>query len=145
MAKLMALDVGTKRVGVAVSDENRRFAVPSDIVDASNWTTYVVDRLQGDNFDTIVLGLPLDLRGREGPAAKRSRDFGAKLERILDEAGLDLQIVYIDERMTSILAHHMLNETGMRGRKQREQVDAIAAQQILQAYLDSISVESHDD
>ncbi|MEZ4460442.1 MAG: Holliday junction resolvase RuvX [bacterium] len=137
MAKIMALDVGTRRIGVAVTDADRTFALPSEVVDASRCFEHVIERLTEEDFDTVVIGLPVDLKGREGAASKRSRSFKASLEAKLAEHNMDIAVELVDERLTTVMANHLLDEAGVRGQKRKEQVDAIAAQQILEAFLDS--------
>ena len=137
MAKIMALDVGTRRIGVAVTDSDRTFALPSEVVDASRCFEHVVGRLLEEDFDTVVIGLPVDLKGREGAASKRSRNFKAMLEEKLANQNLNIAVELVDERLTTVMANHLLDEAGVHGQKRKDQVDAIAAQQILEAFLDS--------
>jgi len=138
MARFIGIDVGTRKIGLAVADEDSSFAVPSDVIDALGAPTAISKRILEEDFSVVVIGLPVDQKGKEGPAAKRSRTFALLLERAMLKDECTAAIEFVDERLTTIIAHHLLSETGMKGKKQKDQVDAIAAQQILQAYLDSL-------
>lgn len=138
MARFIGIDVGTRKIGLAIADEDSSFAVPSDVIDALGAPTAVSKRILEEDFIVVVIGLPVDQKGKEGPAAKRSRTFALLLERAMVKDGCSAAIEFVDERLTTVIAHHLLSEAGMKGKKQKEQVDAVAAQQILQAYLDNV-------
>lgn len=145
MARIIGIDVGTRKIGLAVADEDASFAVPSDVIDALGAPTAIAKRIHEEDFSVVVIGLPFDRKGNEGSAAKRSRTFALLLERAMIKVGCEASIHFVDERLTTVIAHHLLTETGMKGKKQKDQVDAIAAQQILQAYLDSERNGASDD
>lgn len=81
---------------------------------------------------TIVIGLPLSLSGEEGSAAEKARSFGTQVEE-----ATDCQIVFFDERFTTVQAESALLEGGVRRRKRRETIDKVAAAMMLQGYLDT--------
>ncbi len=137
MARIIGIDVGTRKIGLAVADDDSSFALPSDVIDALGAPTAVAKRILEEDFAIVVIGLPVDRKGNEGPAAKRSRTFALLLERAMVKAGCSAMIEFVDERLTTVIAHHLLSEAGVKVKKQKDQVDAIAAQQIVQAYLDS--------
>ncbi|CAN5579979.1 hypothetical protein BH10ACT8_BH10ACT8_02090 [soil metagenome] len=80
----------------------------------------------------VVVGLPTTLAGREGPAAEAARAYGSALSRILP----GLPVVYVDERMTTVVAQRNLTSSGVRGRVKRAMIDQAAAVEILQSHLD---------
>ena len=132
--RILCLDVGEKRIGVAVSD-------PLDLTAQGVTTIWTrghaqdaaeVLRLCGEyGTNRILCGLPRNMDGSEGFRAKAVRDFAA----LLSETGAP-EIVFRDERLTTVSAHQFLNQTDTRGKKRKQTVDAVAAVIILQEYLD---------
>ena len=132
MPVLIGLDYGTRRIGIAVSDEAGLVALPVGVhVEGRDGSVlaYLADLAQDRGATGVVLGLPLRADGSEGDIARRARRFGERL------AGhLGLPIFYMDERYTSQAAERMI---GLRGRPARRgEVDDVAAQMILQDHLD---------
>ncbi|MEO6020632.1 MAG: Holliday junction resolvase RuvX [Knoellia sp.] len=136
----LGVDVGTVRVGVALSDPSGVLATPHATLrrtwpdretlddDVAQIVALGVER---DAVEVIV-GLPRSLSGDEGPSAQAARKYAAELARRL--APVDVRLV--DERLTSVSAHRALRDSGVAGRRQREVVDQAAAVLILQAALD---------
>lgn len=136
----VGVDVGTVRVGVAVSDPSGMLATPhatlarrwpDDEPDADDVSEIVALSAERGALEVIV-GLPRSLDGSEGPAARAARTYAAELARRLAPVGVRL----VDERLTSVDAHRTLRESGVSGRRQRAVVDQAAAVLILQAALD---------
>ena len=133
--RLLGLDVGTKRIGVAISDplgltaQNRSFITRAD-------TKGTVEQLQEliDHHDVsrIVVGLPLNMNGSEGESARLARTFSRELER-----HLKLPVVMWDERLSTAEADRLMKEAGLSRKKRSSRLDGMAAQLILQSYLDS--------
>ena len=130
------VDVGAVRVGVARSDPRGALAVPV--------ATLRRDRRLGADLDElaalltehdaagVVIGLPRTLAGRAGPAVQEAREYGAALAaRIAPRP-----VVYVDERLSTVVAQRNLTSSGVRGRAKRAVVDQAAAVEILQSYLD---------
>jgi putative Holliday junction resolvase len=131
----LGLDIGEKRVGVAVSDPSGRVATPLKVLEASALTgeAVVLRRLVEDyGVRELVVGLPLTLAGDEGHQAKRVR---AEAERLADAVGLPL--VMWDERLSSTSAARAMSEAGEDSRARRGRLDMVAASLLLQGYLDS--------
>jgi putative Holliday junction resolvase len=135
--RILGLDVGTKRIGVALSDELGWTAQPLETfvrrsleVDLQHIRTLVSDYAVAE----IVVGLPLDLRGRAGPAAQGVKQF---VEAIRTVVGIP--VVEWDERFTTRAAQQVLVESGLRRRKRKKLVDRIAASILLQSYLEARS------
>ena len=133
--KIMALDYGDARTGVAFSDETGLLA--GETLELPSWNHQklvedVAALARDKGIDTIVLGLPRNMDGSEGPRAEKSRAFACELE----ERGLT--VVFVDERRTTLEAHSILSEAGKKGKKRRERIDAVAATLILETYLNSL-------
>jgi putative Holliday junction resolvase len=144
LGRIVGIDPGEARIGIAVSDENRSIAFPRATVMARGGyeeaARKVLEALAGEEISTVVVGLPLRLDGTEGEAARRAMAFGAVLGR-----ALGMEVEYWDERLTTAAAERSLREMGTRGRKQREVVDQSAAALLLQSYLDAKSGEKWKD
>lgn len=134
----LGIDVGSVRVGVALSDPDGLLATPL--------ATVARDAARGSDLDTIaglvaehdvvgvVVGLPRTLAGREGPAAEAAREFATALAARLDGA---VPVAFSDERLTTVVATRQMRESGRKGRRQRAVVDQAAAVAILQGWLDA--------
>ena len=134
----MGIDVGSVRVGVALSDPDGVLATPL--------ATVARDVARGSDLDTIaglvaehdvvgvVVGLPRTLAGREGPAAEAAREFATALTARLH---VGVPVVFSDERLTTVVATRQMRESGRKGRRQRAVVDQVAAVAILQGWLDA--------
>lgn len=132
MTRVLGVDYGTKRVGLALSDDIRLTAQPLDVV-ARSRLPEVLRALAGEHeIDTVVVGLPTGLGGNEGDSAAGARQLASEIEDILG-----LEVVFVDERFTSRIAESALVESGMSRRQRKETVDKVAAAIILQAYLDA--------
>lgn len=132
MSRVLAVDYGTKRVGLAVSDSLRLTAQPLEVIPravALEGVAAIVDQYE---IELVVVGVPTSLGGFEGDIAGAARSFG---EELRSEA--DVTVEYADERFTSRMAETTLLETGMKRRDRREAVDMVAAAIILQDYLDA--------
>jgi putative Holliday junction resolvase len=131
----LGLDIGEKRVGVAVSDPSGRVATPLKVLEASALTgeATALRRLVEDyEVGELVVGLPLTLAGDEGPQARRVR---AEAERLAKAVGLPLAMW--DERLSSTAAARAMGEAGEDSRARRGRLDMVAASLLLQGYLDS--------
>lgn len=132
--RLVALDVGDARIGVAVSDMSRLIATPIDTIHRVGFgpdVRRVLDICRQQDTTLIVSGLPLNLNGTEGPQAEKVRLFCQQLEK----AGLT--VYYQDERLTTVTAEKALLEDNMHRAERRQHVDKVAAAIILQQYLDA--------
>jgi putative Holliday junction resolvase len=133
--RVLGVDPGSRRVGLAVSDEDGRLASPHGTI-AGGDVGRVAQALAAEaaqlEVQTVVIGLPLRLDGSEGEAARRARQLAGRLAALCS-----LELVLWDERLTTKAAVRALSEAGVRGKKQRERVDRVAAAFILQSYLDA--------
>ena len=131
------LDVGDRRIGVAVSDPLALTAQPVGVVERSKLAldiAKVMGLLADYPLERFVLGLPLQLDGREGTQAERIRKFGNALEK-----ATGLSVVYQDERLTTVQGERVLVDAGMSRVRRRGVIDKLAAVLILQAYLDRLT------
>lgn len=135
MSRILAVDYGDARVGVAISDPLGITAQPLDTL-ARRGDKHICRELaalvEAREVSEVVVGLPLELSGAEGPAAQKVRAFADRLSRYIS-----IPITFWDERMTSLQAERDMREVGkLKWRKRRGKVDQVAAQLILQAVLD---------
>lgn len=142
MSRILGVDYGTKRVGLAISDGIGLTARPLDVVDRKELSETLQALAAEYDIDLVVVGLPTGLRGVEGDSAAGARQLGTEIG---ETTGID--VVYVDERFTSRMAESALLESGMKRRDRKETVDKVAAAIILQTYLDSRSSpgNSRDD
>jgi putative Holliday junction resolvase len=144
VGRIVGIDPGEARIGLAISDENESIAFPRETIPARGGNAEAVSRirqaLSDEEISLAVVGLPLRLDGSEGEAARRARAFGQVLG-----ASLEVEVVFWDERLTTVAAERSLREMGRRGSKQREVVDQSAATILLQGYLDAKKSETWKD
>ena len=133
--RALGLDVGERRIGVAIADELGSIASPLTIVTRRQGDLAElrdIARMRG--VDLVVVGLPTGLSGREGPQAAVVRAFADALD---DAVGDGIEVVFWDERLTTAVAERALRERGRRRGRAKGEVDAVAAAVILQGYLDA--------
>lgn len=136
--RILALDHGTVRIGLAVSDEMKLFAQPLDYLPAEPFAEFVQQLkaiVKEKEVDLIVVGMPRNMDGSYGPAAQRVREFVIALKE-----AIPMPIRTWDERLTSVTANRLLTEGNVRGEKRKEKVDKVAAAVLLQSYLDSAAL-----
>jgi len=132
--RVLALDVGDVRIGIALSDPNRCIAQPVSVYRRVGYgpdVRHILSLCQAYDTHLVLCGLPLNMDGSEGYQAQKIRTFGAEIQK----AGLT--VLYQDERLTTATAEKALIEGGMRREGRRETVDKVAAAVILQQWLDS--------
>ena len=135
--RILALDHGTVRVGVAVSDELGMIARPLEFIPAEPWEPFLVrlNQLLAElQPEQNIVGLPRNMDGSLGPAAEKVRVFVAKLRETIP-----IPIRTWDERLTTVQAQRMLHQAGHKAKDQKGKMDQTAAAIILQSYLDSVS------
>jgi putative Holliday junction resolvase len=136
--KYLAIDYGDKRVGIAVSDENKEIAFPRDFLEYSSQKELLA-ALKGiceaENVTRIILGLPIMMDGSFGDRAKKTQVFHEKLKTTLP----DIPIKLFDERLSTEFAVKSLRGQGIKAKDQKGKRDAMSAQIILQNYLNSLS------
>ena len=132
MNPILALDFGRARIGVAISDDLQLLAHPLETISTKERPESRIARIVDDkNVDHIVAGVPRQMNGQIGSAATEVLQFVEKLRTILP-----CLVVTWDERLTTVAAHRALRDAGKKTRHTRSYVDQVAAQMILQSYLD---------
>jgi putative Holliday junction resolvase len=138
--KALALDVGDRRVGVALSDETGLIAAPLSVIRRASKVedyTRIAKLVREHGIDTLVVGHPLNDDGSAGPQAWRIERYADALGEALRSRGLNLALVLWDEWGSTQKAQEIMLGAGRRSRDRRARVDAVAAAVILQDYLDS--------
>lgn len=135
-ARLLGLDLGSKTIGMATSDVTRRIATPRQTITRTRFTADA-EKLLGfaaaENIGLIVLGLPLNMDGSEGPRAQSTRAFARNLARLTV-----LPVVFWDERLSTVAVERVMLEADLSRAKRDAAVDKLAAAYILQSALDSL-------
>ena len=135
--KILALDIGTVRIGIATSDIMEIIASAYEVYKRKHLkedVNHVAKLVQDLSVGEIVIGLPLKMDGSEGQSVEMAKAFGGELAKLVS-----VPIVYQDERLSTVTAQKILIESGMRREKRKDKVDSIAATIILQTYLDKKS------
>ena len=135
MSAVLCLDVGMRRVGVAVSDAAGITAQPLEVIDRKDTDPFaaIAALIEARDVEIVVVGLPLALDGTEGPAVRRTRRF---VEDLCARVG-DVTVVEWDERMSTVAAERAMLEGDVSRARRKESVDSVAASLILQSYLGS--------
>lgn len=131
MSRVLAVDPGTVRVGLAVSDPLGISALPLEVVDAGRAVERIAELCAELDVGEIIVGLPITEKGEEGDATRHARNLAAAIE-----ATTGLQVTTVDERYTTRMAEDMMAEAGATSRRRRGRVDKVAAAVLLRGYLD---------
>lgn len=134
--RLMGLDLGTKTIGVATSDRTRMIATPIETIARKKFTQdaeRLVAIIQAENIGLILLGLPVNMDGTEGPRCQSTRAFARNFARLSS-----VPIVFWDERLSTAAVERMLIQADASRAKRDQVIDKLAAAWILQAALDSL-------
>ena len=135
--KIISLDIGTVRIGIATSDIMEIIASAYEVYRRKNIAEdvkYIASLVSKLDAGEIVIGLPLKLDGSEGQSVEMARAFGEELSKLVS-----VPIMYQDERLSTVSAERILIESGVRREKRKDKIDSIAATIILQTYLDKKS------
>jgi putative Holliday junction resolvase len=135
--RILALDHGTRRIGVAVSDELKMIAQPLEFIPAEPFADLVVrlkQIVQEKEVELIIVGMPRNMDGSYGPAASRVQEFVSEIKKVIP-----LRIKKWDERLTTAQANRILIDANVRRDERKQKVDKMAAAILLQSYLDAVS------
>jgi len=131
--KILGLDIGTKRIGVAISDALGITAQGVlTLIREEDVVTRIKEILLDQGAEKIVIGLPLNMDGSRGPQAKAALQFAETLEK-----SLEVPVKLWDERMSTMQVERVMIEAGVSRAKRKKKIDKLAAQVILQSYLDA--------
>ena len=134
--RILALDHGSKRIGVAVSDETKTIAQPLEYIPAEPFADFLArlkQLLVEKEISLVLIGLPRNMDGSHGPAAQKVDAFAGVLK-----TAITVPVKMWDERLTSTMANRILIQGGVRRDKRKKKVDKMAAAILLQSYLDGM-------
>ena len=130
--RILGLDIGEKRIGIAISDETETIAQGLETIDATGGVLKRIEEIVSENnIKEVVVGLPLKMDGSRGPAAEKVLRFSEKLK-----GRLSVAVSTFDERLTTKQGESILIEADMSRKKRKMKIDRIAAQIMLQTYID---------
>lgn len=133
--KIMSVDYGDRRTGIALSDIRGILASPLTVIKESyqpKLAKEIVSLAVDNDVKTVVIGLPINMDGSYGYRCDECKSLGEAISNI----NAELNICFEDERLTTVMAHNVLSENNVRGKKRKDTVDAVSAVMILQSYLD---------
>ena len=131
--RYLAIDYGNKRTGLAICDRSETIVSPLTVIDGQyDLLQRIADIVQAEGVQAIVLGLPLNMDDSQGAQAKLAQAFAAKLQ-----TRLDIPIHFQDERLSSFAAEEKLAPAELSRKKKKKHLDAVAAAQILEAFLEN--------
>lgn len=134
--RIIGLDIGTKRTGIAVSDETKIFSLPLTVIEASDmrsWICRISEICHEYPVSCVVVGFPLNQHGEEGNDAKRINQY-----IVLLQEQIKVPVIKWDERFTTAQAERLLITADVSRKRRKQHIDKIAASIILQSYLDSL-------
>jgi len=137
--RILAIDHGSRRIGIAVSDELKMIAQPLEFIPAEPFADFLArlqELLEEKEVELILVGLPRNMDGSHGPAAQKVQEFIAALK-----SNVTVPIRTWDERLTSAQANRLLIQGNVRRDKRKEKVDKMAAAILLQSYLDGLATQ----
>ncbi len=135
--RILAIDHGSKRIGIAVSDELKMIAQPLEFIPAWPFPEFLErlnELINEKEVELILIGMPRNMDGSYGPAAEKVQDFVEALKGLIS-----VPVKLWDERLTSAQANRVLIQGNVRRDKRKEKVDAMAAAILLQSYLDGLA------
>jgi len=136
MKRIMGIDYGSARIGVALSDELQMLAHPAEtivVAKTAQPAARIAALVQERNVERIIVGLPRHMNGSVGASAGEAQAFAEKLRTLVS-----CEVRTWDERLSTVAAHRALQEAGKTSRQTRGYIDQVAAQLLLQSYLDSL-------
>lgn len=139
-ARILAMDVGEKTIGIALSDELRTVATPHSIIERTKWgkdAALIRELLNQFSVCAILVGYPINMDGSLGPRCQSTRQFVRSLEQLTD-----IPIMLWDERLSTIAAHRSMLEADLSRQRRKELVDKIAASYLLQGALDQLAMQA---
>ena len=134
VTRVLGIDYGTVRVGLALSDEIGMLATPFETVERAKASGRIRQLIAEKNIRTLVVGMPRNMDGSYGPMAEQVRQFVASLTK-----GIEVEVKWWDERWSSVGVERMLIEADVSRKRRKEVIDKLVAQQLLQSYLDAQS------
>ena len=137
--KYLALDYGEKRVGIAVSDESKKYSFARDyLINDNSFQEKLIHLITEEQTSKIIIGYPLNFKSEKTIQTLKTEEFKSRLEKLLTDKSITAEIIFFDEIFTSKLAENRIMNSGMKKKKRQEKglVDSESAQIILQDYID---------
>lgn len=131
---ILSVDYGDRRTGLAICDKFEMLASPLGVITEWNrevLASKIVQTASEKRVEEIVVGLPKNMDGTKGERARACEELGEEIKKLTD-----IPVAFWDERLTTVSAHRILSENNVRGKKRKSVVDSVAAELILQNYLD---------
>jgi putative holliday junction resolvase len=138
--KYLGVDFGLKRIGIAITDTEKKFSFYRDyVLNDKNAIEKIADLIIKENVSKIILGYPLNFKSEKTDITLNVENFSKELSSILLKKDIDAEIIYFDERFTSSISQDNLIQSGLSKKKRRDKgiLDSMSAKIILQDYLDS--------
>lgn len=135
MARILSIDYGKRRTGLAVTDPLQIIAGGLCTVDTPQLMNYILDYMKKEEVECVVIGMPTQTNGQPSENQARVREFTGRLKKVLP----NMSVVFWDERFTSVMAHQTMLESGLSKKRRQDKalVDEISATIILQSYMES--------
>ena len=133
---IMSVDFGDSRTGIAVCGKSELIASPVTVIQEKDFDKCIEKTAalaKEQRAEQVVVGYPKNMNGTIGPRAEKAQILSEEIKKLID-----IPVILWDERLTTVSAHNLMNETNVRGQKRKDSVDSISAAYILQGYLDSI-------
>jgi len=140
MKRILGIDLGDRRTGVAITDLTGTLAGGLELITGDGLNAFaksVMDIAGRYDISEIVVGYPVNMDGTKGESALKTEKFKRKLEKLIKEKGLQIDVVLFDERLSTALAYVYMNESGVKSKDKKQKVDMLSAQIILQDYINS--------
>lgn len=137
--KYLAIDYGEKRVGIAVSDESKKYSFVRDhLINDNSFPEKLINLIAEEKISKIIIGYPLNFKSEKTIQTLKTEEFKNRLEKLLSDKSITAEIIFFDEIFTSKLAENRIMNSGMKKKKRQEKglVDSESAQIILQDYID---------
>lgn len=141
--KYMGIDYGSKRIGIAVSDDTKKYSFSRDyLLNDKNIFSRLMELMKNEKIEKIIIGYPVNLKSEKTVQSVEVEEFSKILSDHIKSNSLKIEIIYEDERFTSKLAEHNIISSGLSKKKRQDKglTDSISAQIILQGYLDKTKI-----
>lgn len=139
----MGIDYGSKRIGIAVSDDTKKYSFSRDyLLNDKNIFSRLMELMKNERIEKIIIGYPVNLKSEKTIQSVEVEEFSKILSDHIKSNSLKIEIIYEDERFTSKLAEHNIISSGLSKKKRQDKglTDSISAQIILQGYLDKTKI-----
>lgn len=142
----MSVDFGDRRIGIAVSDEDKKYSFARNhLINDDRVFSKLTEIVKEERVSRIIIGYPLNLKSERTVQTNKTEQFKNSLEKILQNSKLYPEIIFFDERLTSKIAEQSILDSGLRKKKRQDKglIDSIAAQIILEDYINSIEIKKN--